>query len=284
MKALKLYTSVESACAQKVRLVLSEKQLDWEEQKLNLRRGDQFSADYLALNPKAVVPTLLHGDRVIRESSIIAEYLDDRFPLPALTPEDPYLRSRMRLWMKIQDDEVHPAIGVLTYAMVLRHQMNEMKSAGELEAHFQRMPDPKRRERQQLTHSLGLQSPNAMQALARMSEIISDMEQSLLHGEWLAGDHYSLADAALAPYIVRLDLLGFSLLLNQHGAVQGWLNRVMARENCQRLENPWGSSSFNTLVKSYARQSGEEVKKLLADLVKAGHVKNGAEKPNRWDT
>ncbi len=75
-----LYHSVESTCAQKVRLVLAEKNLEWQGKKLNLRRGDQFSAEYLALNPKGVVPTLIHEDRVFRESTVINEYLDDAFP------------------------------------------------------------------------------------------------------------------------------------------------------------------------------------------------------------
>ncbi|MCF7980380.1 MAG: glutathione S-transferase N-terminal domain-containing protein, partial [Pseudomonadales bacterium] len=88
-----LYTSVESACAQKVRLVLSEKKVDWNERSLNLRRGDQFAPEYLKLNPKAVVPTLVHGNQVIRESSVINEYLDEIFPDPPLKPSDPWLRS-----------------------------------------------------------------------------------------------------------------------------------------------------------------------------------------------
>ena len=109
---LTLYHSVESTCAQKVKLVLAEKGLEWDENRLNLRRGDQFSPEYLALNPKGVVPTLVHDNVVIRESTIINEYLDDAFPEPSLRPSSPAETSLMRLWVKTFDDDVHPAVGV----------------------------------------------------------------------------------------------------------------------------------------------------------------------------
>ena len=54
MSGLTLYHSTESTCAQKVRIVMAEKQLAWSEIILNLRKGDQFSPEYLKLNPKAV--------------------------------------------------------------------------------------------------------------------------------------------------------------------------------------------------------------------------------------
>ena len=56
---LTLYDGTTSVCAIKVRLTLAEKVLSWESRMLDLRRGDQFEADYLKLNPGAVVPTLV---------------------------------------------------------------------------------------------------------------------------------------------------------------------------------------------------------------------------------
>ena len=62
---LTLYDGTTSVCAIKVRLTLAEKGLSWESRTLDLRRGDQFEADYLKLNPGAVVPTLIDGEAVI---------------------------------------------------------------------------------------------------------------------------------------------------------------------------------------------------------------------------
>jgi len=83
----------------KVRLVLNEKGLPWDGKILDLRRGDQFDPEYRKLNPNSVVPTLVHDGRVVVESTVIIEYLDEAFPSPALMSGDPYQRAVARLWM-----------------------------------------------------------------------------------------------------------------------------------------------------------------------------------------
>ncbi len=101
---LELYHNDMSACAQKVRVTLAEKQLQWESYHLDLRAGDQQTPEYLKLNPRGVVPTLVDNGRVVRESTVIMEYLDDEYPEPRLRPADFYLRAQMRLWTKRLDE------------------------------------------------------------------------------------------------------------------------------------------------------------------------------------
>ena len=88
MPALELYHNALSSCSQKVRLVLAEKGLDFESRDVNLVTGEQHAPDYVKLNPNHVVPTLVHDGRVLIESSLINEYLEDAFPKPALWPAD----------------------------------------------------------------------------------------------------------------------------------------------------------------------------------------------------
>ena len=83
---LELYHHGSSVCAAKVRLALAEKGLEWTGHYLDILKGDQFAPEYLKLNPKAVVPTLEHGGRVITESTVICEYLDEVFPEPPPVP------------------------------------------------------------------------------------------------------------------------------------------------------------------------------------------------------
>jgi glutathione S-transferase len=106
---LALYHNDMSCCAQKVRLCLSEKGLEWESRHLNLRAGEHQQDWYLKLNPRAVVPTLVDGDIVVPESNVINEYLDDRFPRRPLRPADALGLARMRLWTKQLDEGVHDA-------------------------------------------------------------------------------------------------------------------------------------------------------------------------------
>src|ERR1043166_9477885 len=97
---LALYHNDMTLCAQKVRVCLAEKGLDWEDRHIVLRSGEHQKPWYRQLYRRAVVPTLIHDDKVIPESNVILEYLDEAFPQPALAPRDPYGRAKMRLWTK----------------------------------------------------------------------------------------------------------------------------------------------------------------------------------------
>ena len=92
---LELYHFDRSPAAQKVRLALAEKGLDWDGHYIEtcFDKRDQHDPGYLKLNPRGVVPTLVHDGRVIRESNVILEYIEDAFPAPPLRPADPYERA-----------------------------------------------------------------------------------------------------------------------------------------------------------------------------------------------
>src|SRR4051794_9729504 len=85
---LALYHNDMSLCAQKVRVGLAEKKLDWESRHLVLRAAEHQQPWYLELNRRAVVPTLIDGEKVIPESNVILEYLDEAYRI-----------RRWRRWM-----------------------------------------------------------------------------------------------------------------------------------------------------------------------------------------
>jgi glutathione S-transferase len=119
---LELYHHGSSACAAKVRFAFGEKRLEWVGHYVDLMRGEQFAPAFVAINPKAVVPVLIHDGRIILESTVICEYAEDAFPdTPRLYPEDPYNRVRVRIWTKAVDEELHPACSALTYVVSHRH-------------------------------------------------------------------------------------------------------------------------------------------------------------------
>ncbi|HET7672170.1 MAG TPA: glutathione S-transferase family protein, partial [Burkholderiales bacterium] len=111
---LELYHSVNSVCAQKVRVVLTEKNLDYREHLMTLR-GDQFDPAYMKLNPNAVVPTIVHDGRPVIESSVILYYLDEAFPHPPLMPKDLHQRALVRQYNKLIDEYVHNSCTILTF-------------------------------------------------------------------------------------------------------------------------------------------------------------------------
>ena len=118
--ALALYHNDMSSCAQKVRLMLAEKGLDWESRHVDIFAFENYEPAYTNLNPKAVVPTLDHDGHVLIESNIILEYLEDVFPKQVpLRPDDPFARSIMRLWVYNSEELAHWNVNVCSHN--LRH-------------------------------------------------------------------------------------------------------------------------------------------------------------------
>src|SRR5262245_9187328 len=95
---LELYHNNISVNAQKVRIVLAEKNLEWTGHHLSFVKGEHLTAEFKALNPRGLVPVIVHDGNVIIESSVICSYLDEVFPEPPLTPKAPLERATMRLW------------------------------------------------------------------------------------------------------------------------------------------------------------------------------------------
>ncbi len=81
-----------------MRIGLALKGIDYEYVPVNIFGGDageQYGPTYRALNPQSRVPTLVDGDFALAQSLAILEYLESRFPEPALVPADARLRARM---------------------------------------------------------------------------------------------------------------------------------------------------------------------------------------------
>lgn len=221
---LELYHTINSVCAQKIRIQLEEKALPWSSRLMTLR-GDQFDPDYLKLNPNAVVPTLVHDGRPVVESSVILYYLEEVFPAGALMPSDPRLRMKVRLYNKIIDEKIHNACTVLTFATALRPNFQRME-AKELDAYLSRAPDKRRSSFKRDVIASGLQSAFAIEAIEHYILLFKWLIDSLSAGDYLVGDALSLADIAVFPYIFRLEQIGLSPMWQQRDEIAAWYKRV----------------------------------------------------------
>jgi glutathione S-transferase len=228
--SLELYHSVNSVCAQKVRVALAEKGLDYESHLMTLR-GDQFDPAYMKLNPNGVVPTLVHDGRVVIESSVILYYLDEAFPEPPLMPREPLERARVRMVNKLIDEYVHNSCTILTFATAFRPWFAEL-TGEEIDQRLARSPLRKRTEYKRDVALYGLDSKYAREALehhAKLLRLIAGAE-----GGWLAGPDFSLADIAAVPYVLRLELLRMARLWDAHPGVAAWYKRVLARPSVKQ--------------------------------------------------
>lgn len=225
---MKLYHNGMSTCSQKVRMVLAEKQLPFESQIMDLQRGDQFLPDYVKLNPGALVPTLHDRGNIYVESTLIAEYLDDAHPDPALTPADPDARYRMRWLLRQIDDVQHPACSVITYAIGLRAVMLK-KEPHELQAMIEQIRDPARREGRRSVLADGVHATVFRTALLQYLDVMKHANDLLNGGPWVCGKQFTLADCALVPYVLRLDHLGQKGMIDKLPNIARWYEAVQAR-------------------------------------------------------
>ncbi|MEX0802976.1 MAG: glutathione S-transferase family protein [Candidatus Binatia bacterium] len=92
-----LYDAMPSSNSDRVKMVLHEKGLAYQRVTLDLAKKEQKRPEFLKLNPYGKVPVINDGGKVLFESCIINEYLDEQYPDPPLMPKDPYLRGRGRI-------------------------------------------------------------------------------------------------------------------------------------------------------------------------------------------
>ncbi len=123
---IKLYSYWRSSAAYRVRIALNLKGLPYELIPVSLinNGGEHRSEEYLALNPQGKVPTLIDGERIIRQSMAIVEYIEESYPGDCrLMPTTARERARVRSLAQIIACDIHPTnnLAVMQY---LDHEFN----------------------------------------------------------------------------------------------------------------------------------------------------------------
>jgi maleylacetoacetate isomerase len=121
-----------SSASYRARIALNLKQLDYRIAPVHLLQdgGQQHHADYRAINPQALVPTLQHNGQAIGQSLAIIEYLDEAFAGPKLLPVDPIARAFARGLALYMASEGQPMMNlrVLQY-LESQHHFSEADKA-----------------------------------------------------------------------------------------------------------------------------------------------------------
>lgn len=238
---LTLFHYDRSTAAQRVRLALDEKQICWESVIVDTARGDvgNLPPNYHALNPKGLVPTIIHDGVAIPESLVILEYLEDVFPERPLRPASPVERARARLWMRRIDESVHVASRTVGVCIVNRFIYKE-KEKEKLSEYYATMKDGVRKKNDQTNIEAGLDSPLLPGSIATFRKLFEEMDETLAKTEHLAGDGYSMADVALVVYVRRLESFMMAPLWAHLGHLDRWYKRIAARPAYQTAIVDWG--------------------------------------------
>jgi glutathione S-transferase len=266
--SVQLYHHHTSVCAAKSRLALEEKGVAWEGTLVDLRASQQYRPEYLAMNPFGLVPVLVHDGHVIPESTVINEYVDEVFDGPALRPADPHRRAQMRMWTRMNDENVHAATGVITSSIAFRHQAKHDDQVGHI-------LDPYKKDRKTASVASGLDNPHFRTALHRIDILLGQIEEALggtgpgqaLAGggpEWLVGD-YSLADIGFASYITRFDHLKLEFLWSERPRVRAWYGRLKARPAYQRAIIDWLHHDYSYV--ELMQREGAKQQNRLRDMI-----------------
>lgn len=183
---LRLYSYWRSSAAYRVRIALNLKGLDYQLTPVHLVRdgGEQHGVAFRKVNPQGLVPTLQHGQRLIRQSMAIIEYLDETFADKPLLPSLARDRSRVRGMAQLIACDTHP----LGNLRVLQYLEREFKAT------------PEQREAW-VRHWLGL----GFQALEAL------LAENSTTGDFCEGDQPGMADCLLVPQLYNARRFGLDL-------------------------------------------------------------------------
>jgi len=118
---MELYTYFRSSAAFRVRIALNLKGLAYAAHTVHLRKGEQRAAAYLAVNPQGLLPTLVVDGQRLTQSLAILEYLEERYPRPALLPADAPGRAQVRAVADLVACEIHPLNNLRTLEYLRTH-------------------------------------------------------------------------------------------------------------------------------------------------------------------
>jgi glutathione S-transferase len=199
--AITLYDAVPSSNSDRVKIALHEKGLPYDRVTLELAKKEQKRPEFLKLNPYGKVPVINDGGKILFESCIINEYLDEQYPQPPLMPKDPYLRGRGRI--------------LVDYALNHLHEPYWALRGETLKKHSERNVSIMEEKRQALRN------------------LLLYLEEALGDKAYFLGD-LSLTDIAVLPRFLRMEAYG-ALPAPSLPRLKRWLERMKERPSVKAI-------------------------------------------------
>jgi glutathione S-transferase len=210
-------------------LTLYEKGLEFEHRLLDSSKFEHHSDWYKKINPRGQVPALDDDGKVVTESTVICEYLEDAHPTEVkLRPGDHYDRAMMRIWTKWVDEYFCWCVSTIGW-----HRHVSKMVEGLTDAEFEKMvgnvPVPEQQVKWRRARE-GFPQELLDEEMRKIGVSIRKLDDHLASHEWLAGGMYSLADICSFAIANGMEA-GFAELVNENDAphLVRWLRQIHER-------------------------------------------------------
>jgi glutathione S-transferase len=232
---LTLYCFGPGANSLKPLLALYEKGLDFNRRQLNPGKFEHHEDWFKKVNPNGQVPALDHDGKVITESTVICEYLEDVFPdANPLRPADPYLAAQMRIWTKWVDEYFCWCVSTIGWHRMVG-KMVEKYSDEEFEAYVKRIPIYEQQVKWRRAR-YGFPQELLDEEMRKIAFSVKKLEARLAESPWLAGPDYTLAD--ICNFAIANGMQhGFSEVVNEADTPRllDWMNRINDRPAAKKM-------------------------------------------------
>ena len=219
-----------SACSMKTRIYLNLKKIPFTSHQINLSAGENFSEWFQGINPRSLVPVLIHDGEVHIESNDILEYLEGCFKESPLIPEN--MEEKIKELLKFEDN-LHVDIRNITFKFLVPRFLNKGKSVqpkaknkATLNGELDSMDDVNRNFWEHYK-KYGITDEDASRSLIRFRTALEDLNDQLEDSPYILGAELSLVDIAWFIYATRIQHANYPLK-RLHPNVSGWYERLYA--------------------------------------------------------
>ena len=219
-----------SACSMKTRIYLNLKKIPFTSHQINLSAGENFSEWFQGINPRSLVPVLVHDGEVHIESNDILEYLEGCFKESSLIPEN--MEEKVKELLKFEDN-LHVDIRNITFKFLVPRFLNKGKSVqpkaknkATLNGELDSMDDVNRNFWEHY-EKYGITDEDASRSLIRFRTALEDLNDQLEDSPYILGAELSLVDIAWFIYATRIQHANYPLQ-RLHPNVSGWYERLYA--------------------------------------------------------
>jgi glutathione S-transferase len=259
-----------SVCSQKLRIFLNLKGIPWQSHPVDLTKNENMSAWFLGINPRGLVPVLVHDGAVHIESNDIITYLEKTFPQPQLIPTQ--YENEIATLLKHEDD-LHLDVRTLSFRFVFAppkppkspddlKKYNAVGSGtvgGKKDAEIAKQIEFWSRFAEH-----GITDQDARTSASRFREAFDDLERRLAKQPYLLGDTLTVLDIAWFIYVDRLTLAAYPFT-RLHPRVADWFAKLLARpEFAKEIELPAPVSERFAATRNAHAQAGKSLERVAA--------------------